>query len=160
MSPWFHLVLLLKRSSTCTPPGTGGAWIFTCLLRCKHQQASKTWIFTCLLRCKHPQVSKAGIGSCARHVPCLSCFSRLARNLFVHQALVGNNHRGHCGARFRRWWRNCWDNARHYGAGQMLLVAAGKVQFGNMETLGGGLGRQEPLGEHQGLGHNVHQNFA
>ena len=27
-----------------------------------------------------------------------------------------------------------------------------------METLDGGHGRQEPLGEHQGLGHNVHQD--
>ena len=42
----------------------------------------------------------------------------------------------------------------------MLIEAAGTMQFGYMETLGGGLGRQEPLGEHQGLGHNVHQDLA
>ena len=34
------------------------------------------------------------------------------------------------------------------------------MQFGKAETLDGGHGRQEPLGEHQGLGHDVHQDFV
>ena len=42
----------------------------------------------------------------------------------------------------------------------MLSVHAGQVQIGNVETLDGGQGRQEPLGEHQGLGHDVHQDFV
>ena len=42
----------------------------------------------------------------------------------------------------------------------MLSVDAGQVQIGNVETLDGGQGRQEPLGEHQGLGHDVHQDFV
>ena len=34
------------------------------------------------------------------------------------------------------------------------------MQFGNVETLDGGHGRQVQLGEHQGLGHNIHQDFV
>ena len=70
-----------------------------------------------------------------------------------------HNHREHCRATFQVVEEGRRDNEALRSKPLLVSRLPGQRNW-EKEALGGRHGRQEPLGAHQGLGHDVHQDFV